>query len=56
MQEQIISQLLDEFDVVRYVALYLKGQLQMRQKSNVDNSSANESDKLRGITGKPGFA
>ena len=53
MQEEIITRLLNKFDLVRYVAIYSNGQLTTRQKSGIENTSTGESDKYEELLVNP---
>ncbi len=50
---EIASILFDSFDDVRYVAVYIDGRLEMKQRSGIANASAAESDKYEEIIVNP---
>lgn len=49
----IAKSLFDNFSVVRYVATYLDGVLQMQQRPNLANASESESDKYEELIVNP---
>lgn len=52
-KENIINALFEEFLEIRYVALYLDGELIFRQKNSTANSSSGDTDKFEELLVNP---
>ncbi len=50
---QIIEGLLNRFESIRYVAIYVNGELSSRQKSEIEDSTVSETDKYEELLVNP---